>query len=169
MNLLEEHAKIVQFITLAGEVNGRKKLQKMVYIAKKMNLPFQEKYEFHIYGPYSEELTLRVEELCNMGFLSEQMEDKGSYVKYTYGSTDEGKLFLNTMNQEQTNLSLCVEKLNSKKSRFLELVSTLLYFDYLTREEQIEKIQVVKGKLNFSEDELTEAFGFIQELEVCLK
>ena len=167
--MLEEHAKIMQFITLAGEVNGRKKLQKMVYIAKKMKLPFHEKYEFHMYGPYSEELTLRVEELCNMGFLSEQMEDKGSYVKYTYGCTDEGKLFLDTMNYNPSNLALCVEKLNNKKSRFLELVSTLLYFDYLTKNEQIEKIKAVKGKLNFSEDELNEAFGFIQELEVCLK
>ena len=169
MNLLEEHAKIMHFITLAGEVNGRKKFQKMVYIAKKMKLPFHEKYEFHMYGPYSEELTLRVEELCNMGFVSEEMEDKGSYVKYTYRSTDEGKLFLDTMNHNPSNLALCVEKLNNKKSRFLELVSTLLYFDYLTKNEQIEKIKAVKGKLNFSEDELNEAFGFIQELEVCLK
>lgn len=169
MNLLEEHARIVHFITLAGEVSGRKKLQKMVYIAKKMDLPFQEKYEFHMYGPYSEELTLRIEELCNMGFLSEHLEDKGSYVKYTYSCTDEGNQFLSTMNREQANLSLCVEKLNSKKSRFLELVSTLLYFDHLTREQQIEKIQVVKGRLNFTADELTEAFDFIQELEMCLK
>ena len=75
--MLEEHAKIVQFITLAGEVAGRKKLQKMVYIAKKMNFPFQEKYQFHIYGPYSEELTLRVEELCNMAFLLKREKIKG--------------------------------------------------------------------------------------------
>ena len=42
----------------------------MIYIAKKMNFPFAEKYELHMYGPYSEELTLRIEELCEMGFLS---------------------------------------------------------------------------------------------------
>ncbi|MDX1772091.1 MAG: YwgA family protein, partial [Planococcaceae bacterium] len=46
--MLEEHAKLVEFIHLAGEVSGRKKLQKMVYIAKKMKMPFHEKYEFHI-------------------------------------------------------------------------------------------------------------------------
>jgi uncharacterized protein YwgA len=33
----------------AGEVIGRKKLQKMVYIAKKLNYPFYEKYNFHFY------------------------------------------------------------------------------------------------------------------------
>ena len=38
-SLLQEHAKIVQFISLAEEVTGRKKLQKMIYIAKKMQFP----------------------------------------------------------------------------------------------------------------------------------
>ena len=92
--MLQEHAKIVQFISLAKEVSGRKKLQKMIYIAKKMKFPFPEKYELHMYGPYSEELTLRVEELCEMGFLTEQCTDKGSYVQYSYYVTSEGEQFL---------------------------------------------------------------------------
>ena len=93
-NLLQEHAKIVQFISLAEEVTGRKKLQKMIYIAKKMEFPFVEKFELHMYGPYSEELTLRVEELCEMGFLKEQCHDKGSYVQYKYNVSSEGERFL---------------------------------------------------------------------------
>ena len=91
--LLQEHAKIVQFVDLAQEVTGRKKMQKMIYIAKRMNFPFAEKYELHMYGPYSEELTLRIEELCEMGFLAEQCMDKGSYVQYSYNVTNEGSRF----------------------------------------------------------------------------
>lgn len=166
--MLEEHAKIVQFITLAGEVAGRKKLQKMVYIAKKMNFPYQEKYQFHMYGPYSEELTLRVEELCNMAFLSEKMEDKGSYVQYTYACTDEGKQFLSTIDSNYPRLDQCINRLNDKSSRFLEMVSTLLYFDSLGREAQIEKLHVVKGKLNFTDKEVEDAFTFIEELQSCV-
>ena len=166
--MLQEHAKIVQFITLAGEVTGRKKLQKMVYIAKKMNFPYQEKYQFHMFGPYSEELTLRVEELCNMDFISEKMEDKGSYVQYTYACTEEGRQFLSTMSTHHENLDQCIDRLNIKSSRFLEMVSTLLYFDYLPREEQIEKLHVVKGKLNFSETEIEEDFTFIKDLQAVI-
>lgn len=158
----------MQFITLAVEVTGRKKLQKMIYIAKKMNFPFQEKYQFHMFGPYSEELTLRIEELCNMDFLSETMEDKGSYVQYTYTCTEEGRHFLSTMTSHHENLDKCIERLNVKSSRFLEMVSTLLYFDYLPREEQIEKLHVVKGKLNFSGKEIEEAFTFIDELQTVI-
>ena len=167
--MLEEHAKIVQFITLAGEVTGRKKLQKMVYIAKKMNFPFQEKYQFHMYGPYSEELTLRVEELCNMAFLSEKKEDKGSYVQYTYACTEAGNQFLSTVDGNHPKLDLCIERLNNKSSRFLEMVSTLLYFDHLERAEQVEKLHVVKGKLNFTEAEIEEAFAFIKDLQLCIR
>lgn len=162
--MLEEHAKVVQFVSLAGQVTGRKKLQKMVYIAKKMQFPFHEKYHFHIYGPYSEELTLRVEELCTMGFLTEQKEDKGSYVQYCYEVTDKGKDFSKALCEEQQNLNEVVHILNSKSARFLELVSTLLFFDELTKEEQIEKVHVVKGKLNFTEQEMQEAFELIDML-----
>ncbi|CAM3137295.1 YwgA family protein [Filibacter tadaridae] len=163
--MLQEHARIAQFISLATEVNGRKKLQKMVFIAKKMNFPFAEKYELHMYGPYSEELTLRIEELCEMGFLSEQCSDKKSYIQYTYHVSDEGKQFLETAEPPHDKLAQCIERMNGKSSRFLELVSTLLYFDHLTKDEQIAKVHIVKNKLNFTEQEMDTAFTFIDELQ----
>lgn len=163
--LLHDHAKIVQFISAAGEVTGRKKLQKMIFIAKKMAFPFAEKYELHMYGPYSEELTLRIEELCEMGFLEERCEDKSSYVQYIYKVSNEGVRFLETTNPLHKRLPNVIDKMQVKSSRFLELVSTLLYFDNLSKEEQIEKVHIVKDKLKFSEAEMDAAFDFIKELE----
>ncbi|MGI2327782.1 YwgA family protein [Planococcus sp. YIM B11945] len=162
--MLQEHAKIVDFISLAEGVTGRKKLQKMIYILKKMGVPFQEKYEFHIYGPYSEELTARVEELCDMGFVSEEREDKGSYVQYKYSVTPEGLEFRNTLSKSVLSTQQQAVKLNEKSGRFLELTATLLYFDHLDRAEQIDKLHVVKAKLNFTEEEVSQAFEFIEEL-----
>lgn len=164
-SLLQEHAKIVQFVSLANKVTGRKKLQKMIYIAKKMNFAFAEKYELHMYGPYSEELTLRVEELCEMGFLLEQCTDKGSYVQYSYDVTSAGERFLETAEAAHEKLPSCIDLMKEKSSRFLELVSTLLYFDHLVRKEQIAKVHIVKNKLNFSEEEMDAAFVFIEEME----
>src|SRR6185312_10703564 len=146
-------------------VTGRKKMQKMIFIAKKMNFPFAEKYELHMYGPYSEELTLRIEELCEMGFLAEQCTDKGSYVQYSYNVTNEGSRFLETANAPHEMLETCIDLMNGKSSRFLELVSTLLYFDHLEKDEQVAKVHIVKNKLNFSDEEMTAAFDFIGELQ----
>ena len=163
--MLQEHAKIVDFIATAEGVTGRKKLQKMIYIMKKIGQPFQEKYAFHIYGPYSEELTARVEELCDMGFILEQKEDKSSYVQYRYTVTDEGLEFRNALGKPALDDAEHAVKLNSKSARFLELTATLLFFDDLEPSEQTAKLHSVKGKLNFTEAEITEAFGFIEELK----
>lgn len=164
--MLEEHAKIVQFIGAADGITGRKKLQKMIYIAKKLQFPYKEKYEFHVYGPYSVELTTRVEELCNMGFLNEERQDKGSYVQYKYQMTDAGEHFTQMAQVEEASPALitCIQQMKGRSSRFLELVSTLLYFDHLPKAEQIEKLHVVKGKLNFTDEEIDEAYTFVMNL-----
>lgn len=163
--MFQNHAKIVQFISLANEITGRKKLQKMIFISKKLNYTFTEKYNFHIYGPYSEELTLRIEELCEMGFLQESCTDKGSYIQYAYQVTSEGDRFLETMDAVPKNLESCIDLMMDKSSRSLELVSTLLYFDHLKKEEQIEKLHIVKNKLKFSAEEIEAAYDFIGQLE----
>lgn len=149
----------------AGEVIGRKKLQKMIYIAKKINFPFQERYNFHFYGPYSEELTLRIEEMCNLGFVAETKEKKGGYFQYRYVLTEAGSNFLEISHLHMPKLKEFSLDINEKSSRFLELVSTLLYFDHLTQEEQIEKVHTLKGKLNYSETEISEAFDYIEQLK----
>ena len=92
--MLKDHAKVMQAIAASGESSEEKKLQKMIFIAKKLDFPFGEKFQFHFYGPYSEELTLRVEELCDMGFLDEVKEKKGGYYQYRYTLTENGSEFL---------------------------------------------------------------------------
>jgi uncharacterized protein len=164
--LLEPHAKLVSILKSTGEVVGRKKLQKIVYIAKKLNFPFQEKYEFHFYGPYSEELTLRMEELCNFGFIKETKEKKGGYFQYRYELTDEGEEFLGMYDHlEMPTLSDCVTIMNEQPSRTLELISTILYFDELPKVEVMEKVFTLKEKQNYTETEIEEAYAFIGKLK----
>lgn len=163
--MLNNHAKLIRFFSVADEVTGRKKLQKMIYILQKCQVPFEEKYEFHFYGPYSEELTLRVEELCNLGFLEEHKEDKSNYFQYHYKITPAGEGFLEQFHLDMPDMEEKVKMLNGKSARFLELVSTIFYFDYLPMEAIIEKVHTVKPKQKFSDEEIQEAIGFIAELK----
>ena len=162
--MLKDHAKLLMLFDRAGEIIGRKKLQKIVFIAKKLNLPFSERYKFHMFGPYSEELTLRVEELCNLGFLQEQKEVKSNYEQYRYTLTEEGQAFIQMYTLEIPYLEKLVHSMNDESSRFLELVSTLLYFEDLSKDEAIEKIHIVKKKQNYSEEEIEKAFMYIEQL-----
>jgi uncharacterized protein YwgA len=159
-----EHAKIMKALAMAGEIVGRKKLQKMIYIAKKMNFPFYEKFGFHFYGPYSEELTLRIEELCNLGFLNEMKEKKGGYFQYRYTLTEAGEEFLSHYDIDMPHLQECMQDMNEQNSRFLELVSTILYFENLSKEEVKEKIASLKSKQRYTEEEIEQAYAYIEQL-----
>ncbi|MGG4489475.1 YwgA family protein [Metabacillus idriensis] len=162
--MLNEHAKLMKVFSSSGEITGRKKLQKMIYIAKKINLPFYEKYDFHFYGPYSEELTLRIEELCNLGFLNEMHEKKGGYFQYRYSLTETGEEFLTHYDLEMPPLKECMEDLNSQSARFLELVSTVLFFDTLEKEEVMEKVFTLKSKQKYTKEEIEHAYAYIESI-----
>ncbi|XJZ27185.1 YwgA family protein [Bacillota bacterium Lsc_1132] len=163
--MLKDHAKLMQAIFVSDEIIGRKKLQKMIYIAKKIDFPFQERFQFHFYGPYSEELTLRVEELCNMGFLNEVREKKGGYYQYRYTLTDSGKEFLSLNQVDMPLLKDCLLDMNGQNARFLELVSTVLYFDNLPKEEVVNKVFTLKSSQRYTEAEIDEAYQYIASLK----
>jgi uncharacterized protein len=152
-------------ILVSGEIIGRKRLQKMIYIAKKISFPFQERFQFHFYGPYSEELTLRVEELCNMGFLNEVKEKKGGYFQYRYTLTEPGKEFLSLHEINMPSLQECLLDMNTKNARFLELVSTVLYFDNLPKSEVENKVFTLKSSQNYTEEEIDEAYQYIEMIK----
>ena len=60
--------------------------------------------------------------------------------------------------------SSCIDLMKDKSSRFLELVINIIILRSSPKEEQIEKVHVVKGKLNFTEEEIDEAFTFVMNL-----
>lgn len=163
--LLNDHAKVMQAVSVSGEILGRKKLQKMIYIAKKIDFPFQERFQFHFYGPYSEELSLRVEELCNMGFLNEVKEKKGGYYQYRYSMTDTGKEFLSLNAVDMPLLADCLLDMNQQTARFLELVSTVLYFDMLEKAEVAEKVFTLKSSQHYTAEEIDQAYQYIKSLK----
>lgn len=116
--MLKEHAKLLVLFQEAGTVVGRKKLQKIVYISKKFNFNFEEKFNFHFYGPYSEELTLQVEELSNLGFIEEVKESKGSFSQYRYELSTQGKEFLQLYPTVIKGYEEFIVRLNQQNSRF---------------------------------------------------
>ncbi|KMK78210.1 YwgA family protein [Alkalihalobacillus pseudalcaliphilus] len=163
--MLYEHVKVLKFLADAGEVVGRKKLQKMIYIAKKLDMPFSERYNFHMYGPYSEELSLRMEELSNLGFVHENKEDKGHYQQYCYSLSEQGESFLALNKIEWPECHALVTSLNEQSSRFLELVSTILYFADLTVEEVKDKVFTLKKKQNYTEEDIEAGYQYIKKLQ----
>lgn len=63
------------------------------------------------------------------------------------------------------NLSPCLEDMNGQNSRFLELVSTVLFFDTLPKEEVKEKVFTLKAKQKYTEEEIEIAYTYIESLK----
>lgn len=166
--MLKGHAKLMRLVEIVGEVTGRKKLQKMVYIAKRMHVDFDERFEFHMFGPYSEELTVKVDEMCNLGLLEEHWESKGAIQVYKYALNDAGRDFLRF---EDVNLGRgeeLIRRMNEENSRFLELVSTMLYFEHLPFDEMVTKVFTLKSKQRYTEEEVQKGLAFIEELRLMM-
>jgi uncharacterized protein YwgA len=57
-----------------------------------------------------------------------------------------------------------MEDLNSQSARFLELVSTVLFFDTLEKEEVKEKVFTLKSKQKYTEEEIEQAYAYIESI-----
>ncbi|WP_212508694.1 YwgA family protein [Litoribacterium kuwaitense] len=157
-----EHAKLLKVLADTKKITGRKKLQKMIYIAQKLHYPFYEKFEFHMYGPYSEELTLQMEELDHLGLVRVYKEESEELL---FTMTEEGEAFLQQSNVELPSTWACMNCLNQQSARFLELVAALLYFGHLPIEQLRQKVAMLKRQPQYEQVEIDEAFHFIQALK----
>ncbi len=55
--------------------------------------------------------------------------------------------------------------MNSQNARFLELVSTVLYFNNLPKEEVQEKVFTLKSKQRYTVEEIDQAYQYIESLK----
>lgn len=161
--MLEDHARIAALIKQSGRNSGRKKLQKSIYIFKRLGFPFHQIFHFHFNGPYSEELSVQLEELCDFGFLIEaQEENQNKDETCSYSISEAGQDFLSHYKNVLPNMNGLTQRVITQETWFLECVATLLYFDYLPRAEAVEKVRALE-KRTMNED-FDQALAFIDEL-----
>jgi uncharacterized protein YwgA len=63
----------------------------------------------------------------------------------------------------------CLVDMNDQNARFLELVSTVLYFDNLSKEEVTNKIFTLKASQRYTEAEIDEAYQYIESLKAKIQ
>lgn len=162
---------LLTLLDKAGSIQGRKMLQKVVYLAKEMGYPeLHERFDYHWYGPYSETLANEVQELRHLGALVESSEQTAhGYTTYTYSLTERAQKLLKGKTVSDKHEAL-IKRLVKHNARFLELAATLHYFTkngYSFADAKAE-IKKAKEEQGYTSAEFGQARGFLSDLQSSL-
>jgi uncharacterized protein YwgA len=155
--------RLLKLFASSAPIKGRKKLQKMVYLMSVAGAPFQYKYRYHHFGPYSEQLQAEINELVQKGYVSEKNEDSA----YVYTLTDKGKMLMERLEQEEgyscTIDARLTESLARQTSTFLEMVSTYAFLVQSGDEPERARQKAVELKGHLA-DMIDEAISYYEQI-----
>lgn len=172
--MMEKYVLLGELFRRIPKIQGRKKLQKIVYICQQLGVPFQEGFHFHHYGPYSHALALEIEEMRALGLLQERDSKTGcDYPTYEYELTVAGKKHLTSGSHayDLSSYEKLLATLNSRTPRELELISTVFYLQAMDYEdgELADKVQQLKGEQGYTRGEIEDAIQAANLMRKSLK
>jgi uncharacterized protein YwgA len=130
MDILEKLAKLAAALNAAdGSVLGKKKLQKLVYLAQEKGLHLGYDYDYHFHGVFCSELEADLRIAESYGVVTQE-------VTMEYGNPVEIALNPDAIDQEVADEILCdedefglklIHALKDEPARVLEVLSTIVY------------------------------------------
>lgn len=146
-----------------GEIVGRKKMQKIVFIIQECVDPFEPSFEYrwNYYGVYSTDLSSELEIGQFFKILQETPVNEHGYQSYAITVIDEVEA---TPLMENEKLKSLAEFLNAQESRLLEVISSIIFFrkQGYSPEEEKAQLAALKGHLS---DFFEEAYSVLEKIE----
>ncbi len=133
-NVNDSLNKILALVSIANEIEGRTKFQKIVFILKSKGVKFHETFKYHYYGPFSADLQLEIEELVDRNLLNEKTS-----LPYKYSLKQKHKIEDDSI-KEKVDL---IKFLCNQDYQNLELVSTI----YFLQNNGFTDINLIEKKL----------------------
>lgn len=169
MDILDKYAMLMVLLDSVGEVQGRKKLQKVVYLLQEAGYPFDEDFSYHLFGPYSETLATEIDELKSLGLVQErQMPTPAGYTQYVYSLTETGRQYAHRFRDQLqvSGLAELARKLIKHDARTLELVATLAFLQRMgyAEDEATRLVRAFKREQRYKDDEFEAAFALVRAL-----
>lgn len=163
--MFENYVEVLRLIDFAGgSIAGRKKLQKLVYLAQQRGWPFPEVFKHHIYGPFSEQLANEIEEMTSYGFVAEERQ-VGHGSAFCCSLTDLGKDLMKKHGNSTPPLISreMIAELGKRDARTLELMATVLFLlkCQCAKEQVFTSVGNLKPEQDYSDDEISQALTFL--------
>jgi len=122
--------ELLRLVQTCGQIDGRKKLQKIVHVLKEVGYPFDFRYGFHFHGPFSAELKAEIDGLKCEDLVEEQdsSDPSSEFRHYSYSVSDAGAALLKNVYENQSpDWATLAQKLNSFAAKELEAISTIVF------------------------------------------
>lgn len=117
-----------QVIHVCGKISGRKKLQKIVHILQSFGADFPHEFEYLHYGPYSAQLRADLDQLEQLGLITEtESTTSTGYAQFDCETTEDLAETLKVAGVHNPNWADFAIELNSLSPRQLESMSTILF------------------------------------------
>jgi uncharacterized protein YwgA len=114
-------------VAAGGEIVGKVRLQKIVYLLDQIGLNSGFSYEYFHYGPYSEDLAERVEDDVIFGHLHanqrRRLSDGVPYVAYSAEAPGDGDMLETHMSADRVQTALV--EMQRRSATVLELAATI--------------------------------------------
>ena len=76
--------QLAKIIDWAGTLRSRKRMQKLIFLLQAAGCPLDADYDFHKYGPYSQDVARLTDELTREGLLEEEVVGHPFVEHYSY-------------------------------------------------------------------------------------
>lgn len=166
-NGLEGSEALLALLAMLGEVEGRKRVQKLVYLLQWLGAPLPQEFGFHFYGPYSEVLDFHLAWLRDTEVIAEvpTRTRTAGFTTYRYAVTQQGREAAKEAEKATDILSWrpAVERIVAESARFLELAATIAFLaDHAPNEPR--DVRAVKPEKDYTEEEIAAAKRFLADL-----
>lgn len=158
---MKKFKNLLSLLKIAGQIDGRIKLQKITYILKNNGVNFEEDFKYHHYGPYSGDLQLKLEELIDNNVITENGSNP-----YLYKLSDDYSMQIDESDlKDKKELILFLTK---QHFRDLELVATIYYLlnQGYTGKALENKLKILKPNLV---NRINNAFNILKKIEKISK
>ena len=155
---------IADLVRQLNAVAGRKKLQKIVFLLQSVGAPLTARFEYHFYGPFSEQLADEVRWLVQTGQLIEEpRQTPGGHREYVYRAGEAAP----SAEAFPAPYVTVGRHLNRLDARCLELMATMQYLRArgMTADEAGVRACELKSNQGYTSMDVTRAWAVLDQIQ----
>jgi uncharacterized protein YwgA len=148
-----------------GEVVGKVRLQKMVYLLDQLEMPTGFSFSYHHYGPYSDELAELVEDDVIFRRVEAQRRRRSDGVPYVVYKSDPNATTAPIF--EAPKFKAALQAMQRSSATVLELAATIHWLAFIEKVENWRAELVRRKGIKTKEGRQEKALALLRELQIA--